>query len=234
MKFVIGFIVLCCISNIVNFKIECKDSESLMLVHGNTSVYLIHSYGLNINHTLTKKQKSLFLIEENPIDQYLFISESKDRRGNQPVHFSVPFYEDMKKVQMKPKKVARCGRYMDGYSFALLTKGNGFGNYIFFYGCNVGNGFSMTILLMDGYFRNHTAQELTSYFNMTHQVHKYQVKNHLNTGFCTCIDTNSVNLDCIQDPTPFGTIFFWIFTFIFFFNAVLMYAFDYLTDFKDK
>ncbi|CAO1428625.1 unnamed protein product [Diamesa tonsa] len=195
-------------------------------------VYLIHSYGLNLNNTLTKEQKSLFLIEEEPINKFMFISESTDRRGNHPVHFSVPFYEDMKKVQMKPKKVARCGRYMKGYNLILLLKGTGFGNYLFFYGCNVGNGSPITILMMDGYFTNFTTQELKSYFNMAPEVTKYQVKNQLNTGFCTCIDTNSINMDCKQDPTPFGTIFFWIFTFMFIVNAVLLYAFDYVTDFQ--
>ncbi|CAO1433030.1 unnamed protein product [Diamesa hyperborea] len=166
------------------------------------------------------------MIEEDPINKFLFISESTDRRGNHPVHFSVPFYESMKKVQMKSNKVARCGKYMKEYNLILLLKGTGFGNYLFFYGCNVGNGSPITILMMDGYITNYTTHELTSYFNMTHEIHKYQVKNQRNTGFCTCIDTHSINLDCIQDKTPFGTIFFWVFTCIFIFNAVLMYAFD--------
>ena len=229
MKFIVCFIVVCCISNVVCSKFECRDSVKNLMKYENNSVFLIHSYGLHSNNTLTKKQKSLFLIQEDPIEKFLVITESNLRRSR-PFRFSVPFHDVMKRVDLKSNNVARCGKYLNGTNLILLLNSTGFGNYLFLYGCNIDNGNSITILMMEGYHRNFTVQELTSYFSMTHQIYKYQVANLRNTGFCTCSDTNSILVDCIPQQTNFGVLFFWIFSFICIVNALLMYAFDYVTD----
>lgn len=119
MKFIISCIVMCCISNVNSFKFESKDYENNMLKYGNKSVYLIHSYGLSINNTLTNSQRSLFLIEPEPVEKFMFISESNLRKNN-AVHFSVPFYARMKRVEMKSDYVSRCGRYLKGINLILL------------------------------------------------------------------------------------------------------------------
>lgn len=88
--------------------------------------------------------------------------------------------------------------------------------------------------MMEEFSRNFTVQELTDYFDMKHQIFKYQVKNYNNTGLCFCTETNAVTVDCTPPETYFGVMFFWIFSFICIVSATLMYAFDYVTDFKTR
>lgn len=58
MKFSICIIIVC-INNAMSFKFKCTDFANNV---ANDNVFLIHSYGLSYNNTLTNFQKSLFLI----------------------------------------------------------------------------------------------------------------------------------------------------------------------------
>lgn len=228
MKFTFFPIVLCFIANVVGFKFSCKDYKLLKNV--NESVYLIHSYGLMNNNTLTDMQKFLFLIKPEPVEKFLIIS-STNKRKDHPVNFNIPFHSKMRRMEIKSELVARCNKYLNGTRVILLLDSTVFKNYLFLYGCNLANRSPVTILLMEGFHRNLTVEEITNYFNMSHQIIRYQVKNYDNNGFCMCANDN-VYADCMKHESSSGVLFFWIFSFICIIIATLMYAFYYITDFE--
>lgn len=121
-------------------------------------------------------ERFLFLIKPEPVEKFLIISSTNERKDH-PVNFNIPFYVKMRRVEINSELVTRCNRYLNGTRMILLLDSTVFKNYLFLYGCNLANKNPVTILLMEGFHRDLTVQELTNYFDMSHQIFRYQVKN---------------------------------------------------------
>ncbi|CAO1428434.1 unnamed protein product [Diamesa serratosioi] len=230
MKFIIC-VMLLWLSSVNSSELNCIEPVKNVFNQDNGSVYLIHSYGLSSNNTLTDTQKSLFLIQSEPVDKYLVISDPIRLRIHQELYFNVPFHSKMRLIQSKSKSISRCGSNLNT-THLIIVLDTFFKNYIFFYGCNLANGNHITVLMIGDIMQNVTDQEVSKYFDMPHGINKYKVLNNQNTGFCMCRETASFTVNCIQHQTFSGFMFFCVFAFICFVNATIMYAFDYITDFE--